>query len=306
MVRNQAFFEITQKALDSFPNIYDFIWPMKVSLENFRKIVKNTVNENPEISELELAKKYSGKTHGVNYRRAFIETKLEDQEQQFAWILLNDSFALFEGWLEELNEQCFSKQIQEKSMQFPKEIKNEIGTLLKKDISSFMKKSFYSVGLSNKYQYVEDLLYCYRAFKEARNCYMHHGGIANKRLIYAYEDFIQNKANIAYCVNKIPCFTPPVEGNAINLSIYGVVGFTSVLREIMLVIDNELRCTNEGEKEFSERFKRNYSQIKSIDRNKSKDQVQNCIKACGFPGCAPAAISDVINYLAAKKLIVVK
>lgn len=306
MAKNRAFFEITQKALDSFPDIYDFIWPMKVSLENFREIVKNTVDENPEISESELAKKYSGKIHGVNYRKAFIETKLEDQEQQFAWILLNDSFALFEGWLEELSEQCFSKLIHEKSMQFPKEIKNEIGKLLKKETSSFMKKSFYSVELSNKYQYVEDLLYCYRAFKEARNCYMHHGGIANKRLIKAYEDFIQNEANIAYCVNKIPYFAKPVEGNAIDLSIYGVVGFTSILREIMLIIDNELRCTNEGEKEFSEKFKRNYPQIKSIDRNKSHPEVQNCIKACGFPECAPVAISDVINYLVAKKLIVVK
>ena len=66
--------------------------------------------EFPEITEAELAAKFSQGSgiHGVNYQRAFIQTTWTQQQTKFAWILLNSTIPIFEGWLEELKQNYFT------------------------------------------------------------------------------------------------------------------------------------------------------------------------------------------------------
>ena len=101
-----VFFTATKRALNNITSNYDMVWPTAVGLWNLRCMVNGVKKEFPEITEAELAAKFSQGSgiHGVNYQRAFIQTTWTQQQTKFAWILLNSTIPIFEGWLEELKQ----------------------------------------------------------------------------------------------------------------------------------------------------------------------------------------------------------
>ena len=46
-----------------------------------------------------------------SYNRAFVETSWENQEESLAWLLLNNLFAIHEGWAQRLYEDIFSSYL---------------------------------------------------------------------------------------------------------------------------------------------------------------------------------------------------
>lgn len=188
-----VFFSATKKALGNITATYDTVWPTAVGLWNLRCLVNGVRKEYPTITEAELAAKFSlgSGIHGVNYKRAFGEHTWEQQQEKFAWILLNSTIPIFEEWLEELKRDYFH-DMNIKHLQFPKKVKDEIDRL-KKNPSTVLSNSFHSTYLGKRercYSKIVALMHCYRVFKEARNCYMHNGSKADTKLTNAYTLFL--------------------------------------------------------------------------------------------------------------------
>ena len=150
-----VFFTATKKALNNITSTYDTVWPTAVGLWNLRCMVNGVKKEFPSVNEHELTAKFSlgSGIHGVNYKRAFFESSWEVQQTKFAWILLNSTIPIFEGWLEELKQTIFPN-LKVKEMQFPDSVQAEVNRL-KQNPSTMLTSSFYQSYSSKKYR-------CYR------------------------------------------------------------------------------------------------------------------------------------------------
>lgn len=307
-----VFFTATKKALSNITSTYDTVWPTAVGLWNLRCMVNGVKKEFPAVSESELAAKFSlgSGIHGVNYKRAFLENSWEMQQAKFAWILLNSTIPIFEGWLEELKQTIFP-DLKIKDMQFPGSVQVEV-TRLKQNSSAMLINSFYQ-SYSHKrdrcYANIDALMKCYRVFKETRNCYMHNGSKADAKLINAYTDYIPVATKTDLCVSEVPEFIQPILGSDIQISLRGVVGFSYILIKIMVSLDSELLCTSDAEKEILARYKEKHTNkdnhfiLRTLkpDLDGAHRQVKRYIQQCGFP--VPQTADDLTDFLLKNRLV---
>lgn len=301
-----VFFTATKNALKSITTTFDTVWPTAVGLWNLRCLVNGVRHEYPDITESELANKFSvgSGIHGVNYKRAFSDNSWEQQQMDFAWILLNSTFPIYEEWLLELKTTIF-KNMDVKAMQSPTAIANEVSRLTNNQ-SSILTNAFYSTYCGKRernYQHITELMMCYKAFKEARNCFMHHGVTADCKLINAYNAFINSASEAILGVKEIPILNAPTLDERINLSLRGVVGFSYVLIKILVSLDTELLRSKEAEIELVDRFKKSHTTMPKLksDQNKANQQVEHLIMQCSFP--KPQSVNDIKNFLLTEHLI---
>lgn len=307
-----VFFATTKKALNNITSTYDTVWPTAVGLWNLRCMVNGVKKEFPAVSESELAAKFSlgSGIHGVNYKKAFLDNSWEMQQAKFAWILLNSTIPIFEGWLEELKQTVFP-DLNIKDIQFPARVQTEVNRL-KQNSSAMLTNSFYQ-SYSHKrdrcYANIDALMKCYRVFKETRNCYMHNGSKADARLISAYTDYIPVATTTDLCVSETPEFFQPILGYDIQISLRGVVGFSYVLIKIMVSLDAELLCTSDAEKEILVRYKNKHTDkdghfiLRTLkpDLDSAHKQVKRYIQQCGF--ALPQTADDLTNFLLKNRLV---
>lgn len=301
-----VFFSATQRALSSITSTYDTVWPIAVGLWNLRCMVNGVKNEFPSITEAQMAAKFSlgSGIYGVNYKRAFIEHSWEKQQSDFAWILLNGTVPIFEGWLEELRQTIFT-DMKIKDMQFPMSVQTEVSRLTC-DCSNVLRNSFYMVYLGKRercYSQIIALMHCYRIFKEARNCYMHNGLKASQNLVRAYSDFLPYATTTALGVSEVPEFFVPTLGNEVEISLRGVVGFSYILIKIMVSLDTELLCARAAEKEFLDRYNAKHRILRTLkpDVVGARAQVRRYVQNCGF--AKPDNVDDMISFLLSNHLI---
>lgn len=301
-----VFFTATKRALNNITSNYDMVWPTAIGLWNLRCMVNGVKKEFPEITEAELATKFSQGSgiHGVNYQRAFIQTTWTQQQTKFAWILLNSTIPIFEGWLEELKQNNFTA-MNVKALQFPTQAQAEVARLTANS-STMLRNSFYSTYLRKRdrcYAQLDALLHCYRVFKEARNCYMHNGSIADQKLINAYTDYLPFATTSSLCVSEVPDFPVPALGTEVQMSLRGVVGFSYILIKLLVSLDTELLCAADAEAEFIARYQQKHKIMQTLkpNTNESRQQVKQYVQQCGFP--KPLAVDDIIAFLLNNHLI---
>lgn len=307
-----AFFDATKKALNNITATYDTVWSTSVGLWNLRCMVNEIRVEFPNISDKELAGKFcvgSG-IRSLNFKRLFTEESWEAQQSKFAWILLNNLISIFEGWLEELKRDTLL-DMDTMAIQFPKSICKEIKRL-KESSSAMLTNAFYRVYSAKRdrcYSHIKHLMHCYRVFKESRNCYMHNGSIANKKLVNEYKRYLAHATKAKLCVSEVPVFFPPVENEVIQLSLRGVVGFSYILIKILVSLDAELLCLKEAEKELVTRYRTKHSdkeghfilRVLKPDFQKANNQVKHYIQQCGF--AAPQRTDELMKFLIREKLV---
>lgn len=285
---DDAFFSATKHALKNITSVYEMIWPISVGLWNLRCMVAGMRLECAEVTESLLANKFSvgSGIHGVNYKKAFTDTSWEEQKKDFAWLLLNNIFPIYEGWLEELKEKNFS-QLVIKRLQYPDKIRGEISSIISSP-SNVLKNAFYGTYSQKKYRNysrIVEWMRCFRVFKEMRNCYMHNGSIADTALLDAYADYLPYATVNDLGVKEVPELQQPMEGDPIDISLRGVVGFSFIMLRIIVSVDAELLCACEAEKEFLERFEFSHRTVRTLkpDINGARKQVEQYVRQCGFP-----------------------
>ncbi len=150
---------------------------------------------------------------------------------------------------------------------------------------------------------IKNLIKCFQFFKEMRNCYMHNGSIADKKLLISYNNFSQITNPVDLDMKEIPEHFYPIIDQKIRISLRGIVGFSAVVRKIMFTLDSELVRTTIAESDFVERWKSKNLHNRTLKSNSDKAEAQiiRYIKQCGLP--TPHALSDLTNYLLVNQLI---
>lgn len=346
-----AFFDVTKSSFESITKLCNLIHPISVSMWNMRVEINQMKEWVPDITNQQLGCRFlkdSGIT-GVDCITAFVDTTWEEHKKEIAWIFLTNLFAIYEGWLHGLRSEVFDGEhgnLSEKAMQFPdakmkKEIDssgNETETIvsngiveelerLTSDESQLLCNVFFETYAKKKHRcFVEDsdtnvmvldkellknLLYCYRYFKELRNCYIHNAQLANDTLIKAYNDFAAKVVDASKLgMDEIPEHFVPAVGQPISVSLRGVIGFSHVIRMIMLTVDTKLLRSKYAEREFLRRLKNVYSNetrpVLNRNANIATQEIIGLAKKAGFRNLkfgVPGTFKLSVNFLVDNSIV---
>lgn len=315
----EFFFKASRNALDRLTDLYDITWPAAVGLWNLRWQVRGFKEAVPNSNEIQLAKRFAAGSgiERLNFNRAFFIHSWEKQQNYFAWIILNNAFSIYESWLEELDDTVFIPQnvsFEKKEFQFEttrngsREISgiwHQIHTLTSNQ-STMLKNAFYSqyINKNNNCQNeLDNLMLCFRFFKESRNCYMHNSIIANQRLMDAYVKY-SAVANISsLCVDEVPKIYQPQLNKEIKVSLRGIVGFTAILIKIIRTCDTELLISSYSEYEFENTWKQSKNNGRTLcsDSCKANSQIVRYVKQCGY--MKPICVDEIKQFLLDKHLM---
>jgi hypothetical protein len=289
-----VFFRASKDALDNITMAFDFVHPLTVSLRYTRRVINEAGNSKISDAEIDYQQIIDPDcvVHGVNYKRAFIETSWDTQEENLAWLLLNNLFAIHEGWAQRLYDDVFrgfnyKEKTFVKNLEFPG-LTNKFSNyyVIANKHSSALDNAFYNVyktasGLD--FSKLENYLLCYRFFKEARNCYMHHNFVASQQLVDAYNAYLPFATCNDLDVSEVPIIIQPILGQRVELSLRGVIGFSQLVRRIIIITDVNLLRTTAAEKEFIDRKPNDWNcRTLSRDTSCSKGQVERYSGKSGF------------------------
>ena len=312
-----AFFQSTKDALDTLTSLCDLIHPLTVALWNTRSQVTGTYTVNPNVTPHQMAAKYglgSG-IHGVNYRRAFVDTSWEAQQESIAWLMLNSILPIYEAWVLSLHTLVFTDtngNISAGAMKNPVTpagggIVAEISRLTTTE-SQVIKDAFYTKYSAKKHRCfskLNNLLICFRYFKKMRNCYMHNNSVADADLVDRYNEFSRITLPADLNMSEIPEHYPPILGEKIRLSLRGVIGFSQIIIQIMLTADAELLRSEYAEKELKQRLKEAFPNPITISGNRDRAvrQIKGIFKAAGYISPDLLSLTQMTRFLIDNRII---
>jgi hypothetical protein len=316
------FFIPSNDAFDQITELYNFVWPTTSAIWNLRWQVKGFVNEVgiEKINDQILLNRFdlgSG-IYGVNLRQACLKKTWDEQQEQFAKFLLVNLCAIFEGWLDAMRSiLCFTISI-EKQLQFPtttdsngdiKGIRNAIN-IITSTHANFTYNAFYPT-LQKYSQYslnqLENLIICYRYFKECRNSITHRGGIASQVAEEAFNQFIAIASPSNLNAKEIPFHYPLVNGGPVKLSLRGVVGFGDIIIKIITTLDAEFTLCSKSDQELIYRFKNWANNLGKSKTSLKKDpvarqnQIIRFLRILKFP--EPVKTEEIEAELLRKKVL---
>jgi hypothetical protein len=307
------FFGATASANKQITEMYDFVWPTATAMWNLRWQVGGYVQVVPDATVTQLRARFSegADIHGANLRRACIEHSWEKQKESFAQILLTNTIAIYEGWIEEVLDGLGKNTRDLRTwLQFPDDAAHSTGVNFAiADIAAVesapLKNNFYaSLCAGNNYNKatMNPMMLCYRFFKEMRNCQMHGGGVIEQRLVDAYTNFLPVANAAALGVGEVPKHAAAVLDGNVNLSLRGVVGFSHIVLKIMATLDAELSRSEHAEKVFCKRWKQTHRVRLTMpaDPERRKSRVNLLVHKAGFP--KPSNPADFGTWLKNAKL----
>jgi hypothetical protein len=306
------FFPPTRVATSQITEIFDFVWPTAAALWNLRWQVGGFLKEIPDATPKQLHDRFVfGSTiHGTDLKKACVETKWDEQKHHMSGILLTNAFAVYEHWADEILKCVGVPGGKGKRLQFnDRPGKPGISETLRQlctTESATIKTAFYPIYTSSpKYSLplMENLVSCYRFFKELRNAQMHNGGLATQEAVDAYNVFapVSDKASLG--MKGALVFDPISEGQKITLHLRGVVGFCDVLFRLMVTVDAELCRCLPAEHILDKALRKNKSRTLSSKPARRDLQLLNHINAARLP--KPADMDAVRHFMLSKRIITI-
>ena len=304
-----AFFDETKNAYNRITEIYDLIHPIIISFANFKTEVMGFKSVFPNVKEKDVTNRYNlpgVRSTKTGYLNIFMNEDIDVFEGKVSWLLLINIFSIYEGWLEALMNGPFNDVKQQKSikkLQYSDDIKAEIIRLQQSE-SGVMRQCFLPTLQRNTHYTstdIEDLLKCYRFFKELRNCNIHSDRKVTEGVINAYNEFNLVRSNI---VVKSTFIVPtPIINTEYNLLLDDVIAFSNVVLDLIVVIDAELTCSQVAEDIVLEKFKNLKKKFDlNSDLTKAGDQCARMAKKSGIR-VYPSNRIDFMNYLKTKRLV---
>ena len=312
---SKYFFNATECAHEQLTRLFDFVLPTAAAMWNLRWQVNGYLGVVPEATVEQLRARFTegADIQGANFRRACVDHTWETQKEDFAKILLVNSIAVFEGWVDQiLDELGKHTDIIRKALQFPdstaKAGKGAVWAIaeITKVESNVLKSSFYPTLSKGRYFAVANIgamLLCYRFFKELRNCDMHAGGIADQRLSDAYTAFTAVATTTRLGVAEVPNHHPVVLGAKSQISLRGVVGFSHLILKLIATLDAELCRSDAAERVFLKRWQQTHPSLLNfrLSSAKPKNRVKYALEVAGMP--VSAVPEDLAIWLKSKRLI---
>ena len=327
MAQSKLFLTSSIDSSRALTDLFDFVWPTAVALWNLQWQTKGFKSQKPDATVSELNSRFvlGSDIHGANLERLATETAWPELQQWFARLLLSETCALFEGWikasLDEINlppsiPRGATNNSIDKALQFPTSFNNAknpisgakfaILTVQGQSGSHLISSCFLPIQIKNKkysYQNLDELLVCYRAFKEVRNDFIHHGGRASARTVQAF-----NKFNIltatALGIAEVPELPAMTQGDPIKLSLRGIVGLSDVVIRLITTYDCLLVNSTHGESLLKRRWLAKHPSLVLLKpAGHTRDQnIIKLIRQCGLP--KPVAPTILYTHLKKENLVI--
>ncbi len=143
---------------------------------------------------------------------------------------------------------------------------------------------------------------CYRAFKEVRNDFVHHGGIASPKAEQCFIDFDALNAGSLGLKEK-PELPQVVDGQPIRLSIRGVVGLSDVVLRLIATLDSELVNSGYGDALVKKRWRYTHNGLVIVTAAGLKRDAHliRLVRQCALP--KPVALTALFGYLSSAGLV---
>jgi len=296
-------FRASRDAHMQITKLFDFVHPTAIAMWNLRWQVKGYCDAVPGVTNKDLINRFALGTNinGGSLKRATIETSWEDQQEHFASIILINTIAAFEDFTLGIarascptNEQ--HRRRVEKNLQFPddptKTSRRSLALALMGAQSMSVAGAFVQdPSIRRRYSgaLIDNLLVCYRYFKEMRNAIAHNGGRADQKLIDAYNAFILIATAAALGTPEVPHRHPLVAvGDSVKLSMRGVIGLSDIILRIIATYDADFSGYAFAESEILQRIG---SPIKEQwvhgDDKKNNKRLARSMNKFGFPELQP-------------------
>jgi hypothetical protein len=249
-------YKCARDAHEQITRLWDFISPTIVAMWNLRWQVQGFLKVRPESTQQELVQRFAlgSSIRGNEIKRACVDISWEEQQARFAAILLTNTIAIFEDFLDGLVGLTITNETQArrtaKALQFPVAAggrNHQHGyAAMGAPVPAFSGVFSSGTALGRWYSgtHVENLLRCYRFFKEVRNAGIHNGGRATSELMQAYAAF-QPVATVAQLgVKEVPRHVAPVLGQVIRPDLRGTYAFSDVVLRLIATYDRDLSDRN--------------------------------------------------------------
>ncbi|EJQ2917600.1 hypothetical protein NYD81_004386, partial [Cronobacter sakazakii] len=157
----------------------------------------------------------------------------------------------------------------------------------------------------NSKNHINNLMKCYRYFKELRNSLVHSGNISKK----SFKDAEANYSSLTATslgVQELPEYKQNSDEDRINLSLRGVIGFGEIVLRMISTIDAELVKTTMAEKYLAEEWKKFYGDkplTLSITEKKRNQQLVKSLKKLGLSTVPSSSYNDIELFMRSEKLI---
>ncbi|MDB5507032.1 MAG: hypothetical protein JWR75_1670 [Devosia sp.] len=189
-------FRATSDAHTQITRLFDFIEPTAIAMWNLRWQVQGFLTVVPSATSTDVSNRFSlgSGFRGGSIKRAAADITWEQQQEQFANVILVNAIAAFEDFTTRM-ESLSNKKDLSKNLQFPGIANKTKGVLnayadLGSDIVDLTGVFFYDPAVLRRHsKSPQHLLLCYRYFKELRNCIAHRGGKSSQAAVDAYLAF---------------------------------------------------------------------------------------------------------------------
>jgi hypothetical protein len=285
---------------------------------NLRWQVRGFLDAVPEATNADLTARFvqgSSVTGAGNLKGACVDTTWDEQQRMFAKFLLIDLCAIFESWISQVLGCLSSTSARDvKDLQFPTQMHRGVPSGVQAAIdrltnpeSSVLRPAFYDALRSspkNALSNLENLLRCYRFFKESRNCLAHNGSIASPKAVEAYDAFAAIATPASLGVAEVPIHHAAVLGQPILLNLRGVVGFSDIVLRLIVTLDAELSRSTRAERHLKDQWLRRNSRrytLKSGNAQERVRQIQRLVGKLGLP--RPKQTTALEAWLRAENLV---
>lgn len=301
MATSYPYFTASRNALDAITRLYDFVWPTAAALWNLRWQVtgySDIRGGTATVEELKARFVEGSGIHGANLHRACIEHTWNQQRSDLAFVVLVNLFATYESWTAELLTEIGAKWPKgfdaKKALQFPSVTSKQgnargIGAEIRHltNQRSNGTAELYAVLVTQKgvhLNHLDDMLVVYRYFKECRNSLMHVGGRATREAVDAAAAIAAIPASVPFTIPKHSALVPHAP---VILDLYGTVGFSDVLRRLVLTIDAALTVSAPAEKILLDRWRQKFGVVQiSSDPKKRHSALARHVRKLGLPTSA--------------------
>lgn len=291
---SRVYFKASSDAMSAVTEVHDFIWPTAAALWNLRWQVAGYLSAHADATITDLDDKFAWKDGpaSLNLKKTCFDTTWESQQEQFARFLLGQLCGIYESYLSgilkslSIHNDTILKKLQFTTEGNVKGIWPAINHINLTE-SSAIRSSFYPGLITHKWyskNELDDLLKCYRYFKECRNCLFHNGGIASDKAETSYLEFSQvTKTDLKQ--KEIPKHEPLRKGDLIKIHFRGVVLLSSILLRMIVTIDAELAKSSRAESELKSRWLEEYGKTRiylGSDVEKRKGKIRGRLKTLQF------------------------
>jgi len=316
-MQEKLFLLTSKKVAGRLTEVFDFVWPTATAIWNLRWQVAGYVSAYPTVTENELAGRFVAGSgiRGANLRRSCIDSSWEDQQQEFARFLLFEFCSLYESWCDGTLKELGAATSLSKGLQYPTTFTNGIPSkgircVVSQIVGSgspIMTGSIYPAIAKNKKNsplHIEELLVCYRYFKEARNSLVHAGGSTSSQFVSAEAEYNQ-LTPVQLGVKEVPVINGYTTGSPIKINLRGVVGFGDIVLRLVSTLDAEFSKSPGAENAFLQRWRACHGGPPvhvSANPKLCRDRIKRLVRQLDLP--TPAVTSQFETWLRNNQRIV--